>query len=197
MGRSRLAWAGSATAPWAIALGFLVSITAQAEQDPSAATQGVSRRSPVFSAGGPPPGLIAARYTVGSADELADIPDEIQPNAAFKAKHAPLPGINRQAKGDPFVPLRPGYEARAHAELVSASPRGEADWPAAGRSPAARPRAELRQPPARRHQDPRRLARRKVGARGGPRRRSRPYPARRHPCARRAGQAELREPDRP
>ena len=137
MGRSRLAWAGSATAPWAIALGFLVSITAQAEQDPSAATQGVSRRSPVFSAGGPPPGLIAARYTVGSADELGDLPDEIQPNAAFKPKRAPLPGINRQAKGDPFVPLRPGYEARAHAELMSASPRGEADWPAAGRSPAA------------------------------------------------------------
>jgi len=137
MGRSRLAWAGSATAPWAIALGFLVSITAQAEQDPSAATQGVSRRSPVFSAGGPPPGLIAARYTVGSADELGDLPDEIQPNAAFKPKRAPLPGINRQAKGDPFVPLRPGYEARAHAELVSASPHGEADWPAAGRSPAA------------------------------------------------------------
>ena len=35
MGGSRIAWAGSAVAPWGIALGLLVSITARADQDPS------------------------------------------------------------------------------------------------------------------------------------------------------------------
>ena len=33
MGRSRLAWVGSTVAPWGIALGFLVSITAQAGEE--------------------------------------------------------------------------------------------------------------------------------------------------------------------
>jgi spore germination cell wall hydrolase CwlJ-like protein len=135
MGRSRIAWAGSAAAPWAIALGLLVSITAQADQDPGSA--GVSHYpSHFFGADNAPPSLIEARYVVGSAEDLAAIPDEVEPKATFKPDRNVLPEINRQAKGDPFVPLRPGFEARAH-RPADADARAEADWPAAGRSPAA------------------------------------------------------------
>ncbi|MGD1017434.1 MAG: hypothetical protein ABR863_13510, partial [Roseiarcus sp.] len=62
MGRSRLSWAGSAVAPWGIALGFLVSITAQAGQDPDwtgglvARGAGADRLSPVREA------LLASRF---------------------------------------------------------------------------------------------------------------------------------------
>ena len=35
MGRSRLGWVGSAAAPWCVALFFLLSITAEAEQEPA------------------------------------------------------------------------------------------------------------------------------------------------------------------
>jgi spore germination cell wall hydrolase CwlJ-like protein len=78
----------------------------------------------------------------------------MEPNAALKPQRGALPEINRHAKGDPFVPLRPGFEARSRTPLapqapieasapgdaqapVAADARAEADWPAAGRSPSA------------------------------------------------------------
>jgi len=47
MGRSRLGWVGSAAAPWCVALFFLLSITAEAEQEP---TQTKSAFDPVRAA---------------------------------------------------------------------------------------------------------------------------------------------------
>ena len=35
MGRSRLGWAGSVVAPWCLAVGVLLSITAEAGQEPA------------------------------------------------------------------------------------------------------------------------------------------------------------------
>ncbi len=99
MGRSRIAWAGSVVAPWAIALGFLVSITAQADQDPSEAP-GVSHfNSAFYGASGRVPGLISARYTVGSIDDLSEVPDEIDPKTDFKPQRSALPQINRHSQG--------------------------------------------------------------------------------------------------
>ena len=127
-----MAWAGSAVAPWAIALGLVVSITAQADQDPG--SEGVSRRDIVYYGAAGSARLIEAKFSIGSAEELAAIPDEIQPNGAFKPQRIVLPEINRQLKGDPFVALRPGYEAKGRAS-ATARLEAEADWPDSGRSP--------------------------------------------------------------
>ena len=65
---SRMAWAGSAVAPWGIALGLLVSITARADPDPGVSggpverNGGVDRFSPVHEA------LSAATFRASAAD---------------------------------------------------------------------------------------------------------------------------------
>jgi len=149
MGRSRLAWAGSAVAPWGMALGVLVSITAQADQDPAAATSGFSRFGSGLARGGAsPPNLISVRFSVGSAEELNAASDEIEPNGALKPHHSELPAINRAAKGDPFVALRPGFDA--HTRIPTAAPteaRAETDWPSDWRSPAGAEATEATAPP--------------------------------------------------
>src|SRR5579863_4027187 len=157
---SRMAWAGSAVAPWGIALGLLVSITARADPDPGRVSggpvernRGVDRFSPVHealstamfrvsaadSAGGADVWLIPAHLTLGARDELSAIPDEIEPKSAFKRASAEIPTINREHKGDPFIALRPGLGAHgtgpAPSALVHAD--SEADWPADSRSPVA------------------------------------------------------------
>jgi spore germination cell wall hydrolase CwlJ-like protein len=128
MGRSRLSWAGSAVAPWGVALGFLVTITAQAGQDPGstgglvARGAGADGLSPVRQAllasrfgpaarGGANVPILEARLTLGAPDDLAAIPDEIEPNAAVKQGAPSFPAIDRTGKGDPFVILRPGFDA--------------------------------------------------------------------------------------
>lgn len=144
MVRSRLAWAGSTVAPWGIALGMLVSITAQADQEGPAGASSVSRgprRLDILSAAAFHPGadsapsLIEAHLTLGDAGDLSKIPDEIEPKAILKPTHLALPGINRDHKGDPFIALRPGLDARAHAApfLTLRDPA----LPADARSPTA------------------------------------------------------------
>lgn len=142
MSGSRLTWAGSTVAPWALAFGLLVSITAQAGQDPAAgisfAARSGSGRGVVATAAFSAPSdgapvLIKARLALGSPAELATVPDEIEPNPALKSKKAALPAINRERKGDPFIPLRPGLDARAHAR----APAPEADFPAESATPAS------------------------------------------------------------
>src|SRR5271154_7372207 len=89
---SRMAWAGSAVAPWGIALGLLVSIPARADPDPGVSggpverNGGVDRFSPIHevlsaatfraasaadSAGGADAWLIPAHLTLGAPDELS------------------------------------------------------------------------------------------------------------------------------
>jgi len=113
MGRSRLSWAASTFAPWALALGLVVSITARADPDPDAGGLTYPARSRLdagFSGGA---ALIPASYSVGEAEELASVPDEVEPRFSRKRVAAAPPAINRAHKGDPFVPLRPGFEAKA------------------------------------------------------------------------------------
>ena len=115
MARSRIAWAGSAVAPWGIALGLLVSITAQAGQDPGgtdsliaqsrradhpssvreallSSTFGLPARSHALDGDETP--ILEARLTLGAPEELTAIPDEIEPNAAVKQGRADFPAID-------------------------------------------------------------------------------------------------------
>jgi spore germination cell wall hydrolase CwlJ-like protein len=128
MGRSRIGWTVATFAPWALAFGLLVSITARA--DPDLVSEGLTipahTRLAGFSGGAK---LIQASYVVGAADDLAAMPDEIEPRYAPKRVRVASPLVNRAHKGDPFIALRPGFEAKAHAS-------GES-LPADSMSPAA------------------------------------------------------------
>jgi spore germination cell wall hydrolase CwlJ-like protein len=128
MGRSRIGWAASIFAPWGLGLGLLVSLAAHADPDPD--TGGLTRPARIARLDVNPPGaarLIEASYDVGEPEELASVPDEIEPRYAPKRLRADQPIINRAHKGDPFVALRPGFQAKDHAS--------GADFPAASMSP--------------------------------------------------------------
>ena len=157
MGRSRLAWAGSAVAPWGIALGLIVSITAQAGQDPGGSGGLVAQRaradraSPVREAllastfgllarsaarDGDDYPIVEARLTLGAPEELAAIADEIEPNATIKQGEANFPAIDRTRKGDPVIVLRPGFDAHWR-RAVPSGEDGAGNRPEDSRSPAA------------------------------------------------------------
>ncbi len=151
-----MAWAGSAVAPWGIALGLLVSITARADPDPGYLASafdrndGVERISPVREAlstasfrqvgdGDADALLIPAHLTLGAPEDLSAVPDEIDPKLAFKRAKAGIPAIDRAHKGDPFIALRPSLGARANhpAPPPAAHADSETDWPADSRTPVA------------------------------------------------------------
>jgi spore germination cell wall hydrolase CwlJ-like protein len=130
MGRSRIGWAASAIAPWVLGLGLVVSLAAHADPDPDTGGLTIPHRATRlegnFTAGAR---LIEARYAVGDLADLGAVPDEIEPRFARKTFRFAAPVINRARRGDPFVALRPGFEARARARgsLLapdSASPAG-------------------------------------------------------------------------
>jgi len=169
MARSRLAWAGSTFAPWGIALGFLVSITAQAGQDAVGGGSLVAQNAPFDRASPVRQALLSstygqrvlegeenpireARLTLGGRDDLAAISDEIEPNAAVKQGASNFPAIDRTGKSDPFVVLRPGFDAHWRPPVPSGQQRAEngtPDAPAAIAPPsgaevaAARPQPEF------------------------------------------------------
>jgi spore germination cell wall hydrolase CwlJ-like protein len=140
MGRSRAAWACSAVAPWGIALGLLVSITAQADQDPGFSGKYPDRQQGSWDGtNDASPVLIPAHFTTGAPADLSAVSDEIEPNNSVKPSRAAFPSINRARKSDPFIGLRPGLDARLHRPAPNAVARAdrEADWPEDSRSPAA------------------------------------------------------------
>jgi Cell Wall Hydrolase len=117
MGRSRIGWGLSVAAPWCVAFAVLVSITADAGQEPSELTSAFARSQLVGAPGridgprlavrpmrivdenGAPLPIVQARYTVGDPDELA-VDDEIEPNGTLKQSRRPFPAVDRGAKGD-------------------------------------------------------------------------------------------------
>jgi hypothetical protein len=135
MGRSRIGWAASAVAPWCLALGVLLSITAEAEQEraPYASAFGRTRfneadspihraieaatRFQAIGADGTPTPLIESRLVTGEPDEYAEA-DEIEPNSALKAGSTGFSDVDRNGKGDPFIGLRPGFDARQRGGLI-------------------------------------------------------------------------------
>ena len=125
MGRSRVGWALSIAAPWCMAFGVLLSITAEAEQEPfqrgsafdrnrmieTDLALGAGPQQAVDENGAPLP-ILQARYVTGDPSALAAMSDEIEPKRALKAPLQPFPDVDRGAKGDPFVGLRPGFDAK-------------------------------------------------------------------------------------
>src|SRR5277367_5412228 len=101
MGRSRIRWAVSVTAPWCVAFAVLVSITAEAGQEPLEFTSAFARSQllgvparldsamiarplrTVDEDGSPLP-IVEARTVVGDPRDLVAKPDEIEPNGALK-----------------------------------------------------------------------------------------------------------------
>jgi spore germination cell wall hydrolase CwlJ-like protein len=140
MGRSRTAWVGSTVAPWGIALGFLVSITAQAGQE--AGLEGLIDSQAVRIAAFVPASasarpIVEASLTLGSREDLAAAPpDEIDPNPAVKQGRAAFPAIDRTGKSDPFIIFRPSFQAKRAPQPAPYEPDSAEDWPDDSRSPA-------------------------------------------------------------
>jgi len=143
MGASRLAWAASAVAPWCLAVGVLLSITAEAEQEP-AGHAGVYDRLQLIKADDPVRKAIALAHDRQAVDAdgvplpLAPSPLtlgdpngfspslEIEPSRTLKDPAAPPPDVDRSVKGNPFIGLSPGFESRARFGPKAAGP---GDWP--------------------------------------------------------------------
>jgi Cell Wall Hydrolase len=126
MGRSRTAWALSVAAPWCVGLAVLVSITAEAEQEPPAGGSAFASTRMIEASGrldralqaaeplravnedGEPLPIVQARLVVGDPDALAATSDDIEPNGTLKGARPPFPEVDRAAKGDSFIGPRPG-----------------------------------------------------------------------------------------
>jgi hypothetical protein len=131
-------------------LAVLVSITAEAEQEPPAGGSVFASTRMIEAAGrldralqaarplravnedGEPLPIVQARLAVGDPDGLAAGSDEVEPNGALKSPPLPFPEVDRGVKGNPFIGLRPGFEAkrlngalaRAGVDAPDARPRG-------------------------------------------------------------------------
>jgi hypothetical protein len=120
MGRSRIGWAVSVAAPWCVAFAVLVSITAEAEQEPTEFTSAFARsqlasasvilerpiaRRPLRAVDedGAPVPIVQARNVAGDRDALTADTDEVEPNAALKGTGRAFPAVDRAAKGDPLI----------------------------------------------------------------------------------------------
>ena len=147
MGRSRFGWALSVAAPWCVAFAVLVSITAEAGQEPTELTSAFARSelisvpSKVGLGGlaarplrtvdedGAPLPIVQARTMVGDPGGLTADEDESEPNAALKQPGRAFPAIDRGAKGDPVFSA-PGVNAkRLNGKRSAAEPYGDKSWP--------------------------------------------------------------------
>ena len=116
MGRSSIGWAASVVAPWCLAVGVLLSITAEAEQEPiqlsgiydrnrlladsdpvRKAIALASRQQAVETDGTPLP-LVQMRLFGGDPGDYSSV-DEIDPKAILKVPAEPFPAVDRSAKG--------------------------------------------------------------------------------------------------
>jgi len=133
MAQSRLNWAVQTIAPWFVATALVVSFTASAGQDPSiGGTRALLTNSPAsqpddlvpvqqaiengaFKLPGLPDAALVreAKLVVGEPSQLPLMPDEVQPRRNLKrAESNAFPAIDRHLKGDPFVGLRPAFDAK-------------------------------------------------------------------------------------
>jgi hypothetical protein len=145
MVRSRIRWALSVAAPWCVAFAVLVSITAEAEQEPLefasafapsrliGASSALGRAIPSDQAlravdeDGAPLPIVQARLVVGDPSGLAAQSDEIEPNGSLKRPGESFPDVDRRAKGDPLLGVR-GVK-RLNGQRAQAEPYAFKSWP--------------------------------------------------------------------
>ena len=135
MGRSSIGWALSVVAPWCLALGLVVSFTADAGQD---STIGASMATATARPTGLPDDLVpaiqasirssfrlsnlaigrvqTASLTLGEPGDFQVKPDEIEPRIVLKKSAKAFPQPDRSRKGDPVVGLRPTFDAKLRAK---------------------------------------------------------------------------------
>lgn len=138
MGRSRLAWAASVAAPWCLGAGVLISITAEAGQEPAQYASAFDRKL-LIEANDPVRKAIALSRGLEAVDaDGAPLPlvqmrqaglapgDEIEPNAALKDGASSAPYADESGKGDPFAGVgeRLGRRRGSDVDLGSLS-----SWP--------------------------------------------------------------------
>jgi hypothetical protein len=147
MVRSRIGWALSVASPWCVAFAVLVSITAEAEQEPpefmSAFARGQLTSAPnqlerarlaarplrVVDEDGAPLPIVQARAVVGDPGEVADAEDESEPNGALKPAGRAFPAVDPGAKGDRLLGA-PGFNAkRLNGKRSAAEPTAYKSWP--------------------------------------------------------------------
>lgn len=136
MGRSRVGWMFGAIAPWCLGAGLVVSAPAGAGVDSTiGASFAPDMLSPLLDApddlvprtadlihlgyaGGRMP-LLEARLNLGEPLDFRDrAPVEHEPRRDLKPGASGFPVANRSVKGDPFVGLRPTFDARLRASGV-------------------------------------------------------------------------------
>ena len=116
MGRSRFGWALSVAAPWCVAFAVLLSITAEAGQEPTEFTSAFARSrltgAPsaldraslaarplrAVDEDGEPLPIVQARNVTGDRDALAADSDGVEPNAALKGTGRRFPPSIAAAK---------------------------------------------------------------------------------------------------
>jgi hypothetical protein len=143
---SALGWAGSVVAPWCLAVGVLLTITAEAGQEPTQYGSIADRNAlieandPVRKAialsehlravdeDGEPLPIVRASFAVGDPDGSASR-DEIEPNRTLKDPASPLPSVDTTGKGDPFIGLRPGFDARGRDRPGQFDSQALRSWP--------------------------------------------------------------------
>jgi hypothetical protein len=122
MVRSRIGWALSVAAPWCVAFVVLLSITAEAEQEPldpglafaknssieqdSSLDSGIARARPLqaVDAGGAPLPIVAARYAPNIPADLATGSDASEPEEARGAEFDPRHTMSPQQPSDDADP---------------------------------------------------------------------------------------------
>lgn len=119
-------------APWCLGVGLVVSFTASAGIDVSSGgtisgLPDIPKQAPgafmqesgfkptlVLSPERSPAAMLIqpAALTLGPRGEFRSVPDEIEPRDDLKAQQRQFPTPDRSKKGDPFVGLRPTFDAR-------------------------------------------------------------------------------------
>jgi hypothetical protein len=154
MGRSHLGWAASVVAPWCLAAGVLLSITAEAgqepfqlsgyydrarlleESDPVRKAMAVAAPLRAVDADGIPLPLAAPLSLGGGRGGEAGL-DEIEPRATLKASAEPFPDVDGSARGDLLRSLPGGRKTEFDPDHTMSPARpGEA-----ARMPASPPAA--------------------------------------------------------
>jgi spore germination cell wall hydrolase CwlJ-like protein len=126
----RVRWICATGAPWALAVGLLVSFTARAGHDPGL---GLSF-TPALTVAGPlaPPDLVPAsdargREPIRLAALRFELPEEPLPILApprdeLKPHAAAFPAVERGRKGDPLISLRPSLSRQGRDVMAARAP---------------------------------------------------------------------------